>query len=402
LKNGIAIFALTLAAGAGLAVGFRSLQGTEGGAVVQERGNVRPTVGPEVATVEVSDGGSSGEVFPAASDDCIERNNRATRLLADGQLREATELFRSCVEELPGHKTYVGNLCEALIRLSRFEVDQNYDLVRGIELLGEALALETEREDRAALGQLLERWKAEWDVSKDDLVESSLFFELIYDPSRDDLLYRSHEVLGLLDQAYVELTEWFLVDPVRTNNRKLRVSFYNGEEFDRITGLGDWAGGVFDGTIRLSVEVLDLESERWSRVARHELVHAFILALGGQDVPGWLNEGLAQWLDYSSFENSRRASQVSIAKERLSGGELFRFSDLQGSLASWTDQDAITRAYAQSLATVAFIDGYYGRDALLAMVEGSSEEGGVVAAFRNRTSVDLETVLVDLAGELSR
>lgn len=358
---------------------------------------VEVLVSPEVAPTE-----DAPEVFPAIASDCLERNNEATRLLSAGELRAAVELFRACVEEVPGEEVYRRNLCEALIRLARYEVTEEYALEAGIAGLEEALALEVEREDRAGLERLLERWRQEWEISKDDLVEPSLYFQLVYDPKRDDLLYRAHEVMDLLDRAYVEMTEWFLVDPVRKHGRKIRVSFYDSEEFDRVTGLGHWAGGVYDGTIRLAVDALEREAERWSRVARHELVHAFVRELGGDSVPGWLNEGLAQWLDYSSFDNSRRTEQMRNARQRLRGQELFPFAALQGSLATWEDPDAIARAYAQSLSMVEYVSRQYGRDALIAMVTDAGTEAGVAGAFRRRTGVDLGVVLVDLELELLR
>ena len=37
----------------------------------------------------------------------------------------------------------------------------------------------------------------------------------------------------------------------RGRSRSIAVVFYRPEGFDAVTGLGDWAGGVFDGTIRV-------------------------------------------------------------------------------------------------------------------------------------------------------
>ena len=404
MKNGPLGLVLLLLFGAGLAFGLRLLAADP---APEEARHEKPDRAPRQepgasAAPTVAPTEDPPEVFPAIASDCVDRNNEATRLLAEGDLPGAVALFRECVEEVPEQVIYRRNLCEALVRLARGVVDTEHDLESGIEHLDEALALEVERPDRDALESLLARWREQWAVSQDDLVEPSLYFEVAYDPDRDDLLYRVHEVMDLLDRAYVEMTEWFLVDPVRENGRKIRVTFYDSEEFDRVTGLGDWAGGVFDGTIRLAVDQLQHEEERWSRVARHELVHAFVRELGGDKVPGWLNEGLAQWLDYSSFGNSRRREQVDNAHARLRGHTLFPIERLAGSLASWEDKEEISRAYAQSLAMVAFIERYYGRDALLAMTARGREERGVETAFRERTGIELGTVLVDLELELSR
>ena len=401
MRNSLVIFGFALALGAGMAFGDRYLQASPGEETADGPGDPRAQR-PALVPNRSQSAGPEAQSFPAIAEDCITRNNEATSLLAAGELLAAVELFRICVEEDPEQVTYRRNLFEALARLARFAVETEHDLALGIECLTEAIALEVERPDRGDLELLLERWRREWEIASNDLVEPSLYFELAYDPDREDLLYRAQEVMDLLDRAYVEMTEWFLVDPVRKSGRKIRVTFYDNEEFDRVTGLGDWAGGVFDGTIRLAVNQLGVETERWSRVARHELVHAFIRELGGDHVPGWLNEGLAQWLDYSSFPNSRRSEQVKNARARLAGSELFSFTQLTGSLSTWQDRDAIARAYAESLSIVAFIDRYYGRDALIHMVARAREEGGIESAFRDRTGVDLSTILIDLGQELAR
>lgn len=330
----------------------------------------------------------------------IEKNNEATELLAQEEFERAIEAFGACHAANPEHAVFRLNLVEALVRYARRLHDAG-ELPAAVEHLARAVELGTEREDHDALRDLLARWRQELEVEQGHEERGSDLFQLSYDTSRSDLLHHSQEVLDHLERVYEDLREWFVADPIRDGGRPpIRVVLYNREEFDRLTGLGDWAGGVFDGVVRVPVE--DLMSERWSweNVLRHELVHAFLHAIGGREVPGWLNEGLAQYLE------SR--SQVDVARRRLqsafeSGHALYPLEDLEGSLASWDDPSAITLAYAQSLVLVDHIAEHYGLDVLRAMVracgtdaEGTAGVSGPAAAFERSTAVPLSFVLEDL------
>ena len=127
----------------------------------------------------------------------------------------------------------------------------------------------------------------------------------------------------------------------------------------------------------------------------HELVHAFVHAIAGPDVPGWLNEGLAQLLE-------PRRSEVALLRERLRGTEPFPLEKLAGSLASWEDESAIARAYAQSLVFVVDLRASYGDEALRRMLAGRERGLSIAAAFEEWTSVSLEVAFQDWRESLMR
>lgn len=60
----------------------------------------------------------------------------------------------------------------------------------------------------------------------------------------------------------------------------------------------EWAAAVFDGQVRIPLEVAE-QPDRRDPVLRHELAHAFLVDISGGRIPLWLNEGLAQWLEGS-------------------------------------------------------------------------------------------------------
>jgi tetratricopeptide (TPR) repeat protein len=324
-------------------------------------------------------------------EDWVELNNAATNELAAGELAAAVAALERCHAARPDNAVFAANLAEACVRLAVAEHERG-ELAAALAHLARALEVGSERADRATLERLLERWRRESELAEDDWTEESSRFELAYDTDRADILHRSHEVLEHLEQSYDELVRFFGRDPL-ADAPPIRVVLYDPADFDRLTGLGDWAAGLFDGVVRVSVH--DLGAGPWRAVLVHELAHAFVHALRGNEVPGWLNEGLAQLLE-------GRASDVALLRARLAGAEPFSLERLAGSLAGWQERDAIARAYAQSLVFVVYLRDTYGEEALRRMLDGGPESLSVAAAFERFTGVALELAFQDWCATLAR
>lgn len=343
-----------------------------------ERHPVAP--GPGSASLRARDAAQD----PAAAA-WVALNNEATTDLAGGDLALAVEKLERCLAAEPQNAIYGGNLTEALVRLARAEHDRG-QLASALEHLERAVELGAGREDADVLRRILERWRSELELARDDWTEGSSRFELTYDTRREDILHHSHEILELLERAYDDLVVWFGQDPLSAGPLT-RVVLYEPEDFDRLTGLGDWAAGVFDGVVRVSVRDL-AGSQDWRAVLRHELAHAFVQGLAGRNVPGWLNEGLAQSLEGRPEEGARLL-------ELLRGQELFSLDQLAGSLTSWTDSAAIGRAYAQSLLFVEYLRASYGDEALRRMLAGIPAGETPALAFEAFASVPLAVAFQD-------
>jgi tetratricopeptide (TPR) repeat protein len=322
----------------------------------------------------------------------VELNNQATDELARGELVEAVAKFERCVAAEPANAVFAGNLAEALIRLAREEHERG-ELDLAIEHLTRALELVPARADRAALERVLERWKRERELGADDWSEESSRFELAFDTDRSDLLHRSHEVLEHLERSYDDLVLWFGRDPL-AGKGSVRVVFYDPEDFDRLTGLGDWAGGVFDGVVRISARDLS-EGTAWRATLVHELVHAFLDAWCGGAVPGWLNEGLAQRLE-------KKGTPAPNLLGALIEHGTFPLERLTGSLAGWDDPRAIGLAYVQSLAFVDYLARTYGEESLRRMLDGLARGEGAEPAFAAFTRVELALAFEDWRAGLGR
>jgi peptidase MA superfamily protein/tetratricopeptide repeat protein len=72
----------------------------------------------------------------------------------------------------------------------------------------------------------------------------------------------------------------------------LTVVLYSKEQFRDITQSPSWAGGVYDGRIRVPMAGR-IDERDLQRVLTHEFTHAVIHSLAPRGVPQWLNEGLA-------------------------------------------------------------------------------------------------------------
>lgn len=317
-------------------------------------------------------------------------NQEAIEALNAADFETAIEKFEACHAAVPEEPVFAANLAEALARSARGLHDSEPE--EAILRLERALMLAPDRED---IAQVLERWKTVASAEEDFAEDLSEHFRLSYDGDRSDLLNFGYtQILRELETAYQEFGELFGVFPVEAGRPRISVVLYHRSQFDAVTGLGDWAGGVFDGTVRIPVEDFAREKRGLKRVLRHELTHAFIDVVGGRHVPGWLNEGLAQLLEWPFLND--RSQAAAGARKSLAGQPLFALDELKGTLATWKDKSKISRAYAQSLAFTKHVEHMYGERVLYEMVAGCKNGTSCSETFRRRTGVELGLLLEDL------
>ena len=321
-----------------------------------------------------------------------QKNRTAIQLLDKGELAEAVALFEQCVAAVPNEKVFQQNLAEALARLASEEWDRGGTAGQGeaITHMKRAAELAPDRED---IAKRLEQMLALAQSEAGNWTESSGHFDLSYDGSRDDLAFRTMEIFDVLEGGYLDFTELFGIDPVAGGRARIRVVLYKRDGFHGATGIGHWAGGLYDGSIRVPLEDLGKERNQLRRVLRHELVHAFVHEAGGRDVPGWLNEGLAQLIEDQDPATQGRA--LDAARRKIAGAPLATLESLSGSLGQVGDDASIQRAYAQALLFLDYTEREYGDRVPFAMVAGCKSAGGHAAAFERATGLPLATVFED-------
>ena len=331
-------------------------------------------------------------------DPWAKKNARAIELLKAGELSAAVALFSECVSGDPTEPVFRANLAEALARLAQEEYEVFETRSLAIEHLTQAVELAPERSE---LVKLLERWLAEEEVEGDFWTDRSLHFRLSYDGDREELLGRGYDlVLKTLEDAYSEYAALFGIRPAEGDEPLIEVVLLQRAEFSGLTGLGHWAGGAYDGRIRVPITNLAAEQQRLVSVLRHELVHAFVRSAGGRSVVGWLNEGLAEWLEEPA--GAARDAAVERARRGAAGAPLRSLDELGGSLAALGSVEEIRAAYSQSLALIGWIEHWYGERVLFAMVAGCRSGASVAESFEDQTRVSLSQVLKDLEFDLQR
>ena len=330
----------------------------------------------------------------------VQQNNDGLAALDEGDYGTACAILERCYEAHPEQKLFAKNLVEALARLARglWEQGDRQEAIWKLERAIEISSTLAEADRRPDLVKLLERWHRIFGVEGDFWQDTSQHFELSYDANHADLANGFQDVIDLLENAYADLRDFFGADPVFDNGGKqLRVVLYRRDNFDAVTGLHSWAGGAFDGTIRVPVADLVKEIHGLDLLLRHELVHAFVESIGGKSVPGWFNEGLAQWL------SGERQGALQRAESIFRGTKAQPFlpmSELGGSFSKWSDEDKVRRAYTQSVVLVDALANRYGERFLAGLTtDAKAGEAGIEAAFEfqmGRTLADfLSEVVTD-------
>lgn len=320
-------------------------------------------------------------------------NHDAIAALDAGEFEKAIGMFERCRAAVPAEPVFTTNLAEAFARFSLVEEDQGTAESRALALqhLERAAELAPSREDiQKRLAQIRRLAESE----KGFYSESSEHFELSFDGARTDLQWSTSDITRKLEAAYQDFGELFGLWPVEGGRPRIRVVLYRKSGFHEATGIGHWAVGVYDGAVRVPVEDLGKEQSTLERVLRHEVAHAFIRESGGNGVPGWLNEGLAQWLEPAFVVDRGRA--VDAARKRLRGQTLIPLSDLQGPLGENRSDAEVTLAYTEALALCGWIDSTFGERLLFDMVSASRTAEGWKETFRRRTGTDIGSALSEL------
>jgi tetratricopeptide (TPR) repeat protein len=208
------------------------------------------------------------------------------------------------------------------------------DLTLAIKTYEKALAFSPRNRD---LSTRLQQWRQEADVH-------SSFVERRQDRFR--VMFEGHVEQHLATRATAVLNDAFWriggvlgaypSDPVL-------VTLYTARQFRDITRAPEWAGGVYDGRIRIPAAGAAQKPEVFERVLAHELTHAMIASIVPQGIPTWLHEGLAQHFEGADPEAARRRLKAH--------GQRIPLQHLEGSFTPLS-ADAAQVAYDESLVAV--------------------------------------------------
>jgi tetratricopeptide (TPR) repeat protein len=147
--------------------------------------------------------------------------------------------------------------------------------------------------------------------------------------------YMANRILDILEDAYSSVGLALGQYPDQT----VEAILYTREQFFDVTQTPSWAGGIFDGKVRLPVAGTEPDPEDLRRIVTHEYTHAALtLATLPAVLPTWFQEGVAMNLEggermpWARARAARRATPVPL--EALTGSFLgLGQSDAEGAYA---------------------------------------------------------------------
>jgi hypothetical protein len=181
--------------------------------------------------------------------------------------------------------------------------------------------------------QQLEQWRKESSLHARFEERPTTRFRVLFEGAEQQAL--GARVSQVLESAYWTIGKTLNSYPGET----LTVVLYTNRQFQDITRAPAWAGGGYDGRIRLPVGGALRTPATLDRVVRHELVHAMIEHVAPRNVPTWVNEGLASVLE--------SADRAWVRKVLGQTSEVFPLEDLEGGFGQLDGQSALV-AYAES------------------------------------------------------
>jgi len=179
--------------------------------------------------------------------------------------------------------------------------------------------------------------------------ENGMMFSVSFDGTEKPELREL--VLGMLEKISTDVGQQLGLYP----KRQIPVILLTNRAFFDITGSPEWAGGVYEGHIKVPVDKYDAKLLRI--VLAHEYVHAVIFDRLSFRCPWWLNEGLAQYLSRDLSGNKKK---LDIAAKFMKEGETPPLENLPGNLLKSGDSNSVLVAYSLALSAVQYFVDQFG------------------------------------------
>jgi hypothetical protein len=294
---------------------------------------------------------------PSVAQSARELNDTGWKLLQSGDPARAGKLFADALAKEPNQPALLlgagvaahmqGRIKDATVSLRRaLELDPRLTpasillgaMAYGDGRVADAIAIYERALVHAPgdpqLAAKLKSWRADADASVG-------FTELRFDRFR--VMFHGHadhalaaRAIAILDAAFWRIGRTLGAYP----SEPVIVMLYTEQQFRDVTQAPTWAGGLYDGRIRVPAAGAVQSPQLFERVLVHELAHAMIATIAPRGVPAWLHEGLAQ-----HFEGD----DAPAARRRVATVGVIPLQYLEGSFSRLTVAQAHV-AYDQSLA----------------------------------------------------
>ena len=201
-------------------------------------------------------------------------------------------------------------------------------------------------------------------------------------------LNQVEEFFDLLGNAYYSLS----VKLGREPQVPIYVKIYDSGEFHTMHGLPHWAGGFFDGKLRVPANLLQRDKKAMRKVAYHEITHVFLSDWLGDKLEFWLHEGLAQYFEHDRILSTQeRKSLKRIVQHSRQPFDEIRTTEFE----TFKSIDKVKDAYVHSKAFVYFLIDRYDFDAMLNYLKLIEQEVPSDDAFRKAFGRYIEDLHVE-------
>ncbi|MEI8349706.1 MAG: peptidase MA family metallohydrolase [Candidatus Omnitrophota bacterium] len=183
-------------------------------------------------------------------------------------------------------------------------------------------------------------------------------FVILYAPQAETIVYK---IKDDAEYFYRKIVQEFGLTRAALwawSNRAQIVIAKDKETYVRAFGCPEWSGACVDYYNRIMYTFPG--QENFSRILSHELTHIiFREYVGYNRLPLWLDEGMAQYIEYRDSLNEQSA--VSLMKQLIPGNRYLKFSDINGIYTLGNNTD-VGLFYAQAFCMVYFLIKRFSRE----------------------------------------
>ncbi|MBU1086315.1 MAG: hypothetical protein KKD05_02225 [Candidatus Omnitrophica bacterium] len=241
----------------------------------------------------------------------------------------------------------------------------------------------------------LEKLEKEQDVERNFSVREIENFKLKFEGIDTEGL--ADKAAEILRNAYKQVGKDFDLYPRAT----VPVIIYPPVKLKKLDYFPDWAAGTYDGKIRFG-EDLGKDSLLMQAVLYHEYTHVIVRIIGADNVPLWLNEGLAEFEARQFKTPAIKKSRKELIERAIEKQTLFSLDKLGSmdlSKLSYLSPNRIELVYAQSESFVQYIIGRASLYDMKKLLEQLAKGTNIYKAVKDILFVDLDVLERDWLNE---
>ncbi|EKD83415.1 MAG: hypothetical protein ACD_39C00692G0001 [uncultured bacterium] len=273
-----------------------------------------------------------------------------------------------------------------LFYLGRSYFEQHY-YEEAIASWERALEATKDQNQQAAVSEAINRAREQLaSTDGSSRVEDRRFIVHFAGDSREDLGDIAFEVL---DEVFYQVTRSLNFHP----DVKINVIFYLTEDYYKVSR--DWSAASAEG-IKIMIPLKSgYKSEEYIRgLLAHEFTHTIIHLRTNNRCPLWLNEGLAQYQEFTAANGSpdeMRSDFRSIVENEFIEGQRTVKLNRVPSLMSSSSRKDVLRAYIASYLATRCLADYYGERSFDEILSALGEGKTIDEAMEDVTGRDLDS-----------